>query len=213
MLTCLTPPSPLAENCICRVPKKLRQLNKAAYTPQMVFIGPLHHGEKHLKGMEKQKMRCLKSFLACETINLEDCVKMIKNWEKRIRNCYAESIKLSSDEFVKMILLDSSFIIVAMVESYLDYLLRSDLLTFSAAIQKFVYHQCLLDIQFNKGVLKIPHLRITDDTEQVLRNIIALEWYPHGQNSYIIDYIGFMENLIDIPEDAEILEKNGILEN
>ncbi|KAI7993422.1 UPF0481 protein [Camellia lanceoleosa] len=276
LLTCLPPSSPLDENCICRVPRKLRQLNEAAYTPQMVSIGPLHHGEKHLKGMEEQKMRCLKSFLACETINLEDCVKMIKNWERRIRNCYAESIKLSSDEFVKMILLDSSFIIVAMVESDLEYFLGSDLLTFSAAIQNFfitnhkpdlkritrssdvrhfndllrIYHaplsqrpvptenykylriqnaaalhkagvkfevgsssECLLDIQFNKGVLKIPHLCITDNTEQLLRNIIALEWYLHGQNSYIIDYVGFMENLIDTPDDVEILEKNGILEH
>ncbi|CAL5355332.1 unnamed protein product [Camellia sinensis] len=303
LLTCLPPSSPLAENCICRVPRKLRQLNEAAYTPQMVSIGPLHHGEKHLKGMEEQKMRCLQSFLACETINLEDCVKMIKNWERTIRNCYAESIKLSSDEFVEMILLDSSFIIVAMVESDLEYFLGSDLLLLENQLPFFVleglfniafnsqlsflelsvaqfknffitnhkpdlkritrrsgvrhfndllriYHaplsqrpvptnkykylriqnaaalhkagvkfevgsssECLLDIQFNKGVLKIPHLCITDNTEQLLRNIIALEWYLHGQNSYIIDYVGFMENLIDTPEDVKILEKNGILEH
>ncbi|KAL7164298.1 hypothetical protein ACSBR2_040251 [Camellia fascicularis] len=308
MLTCLPPPSPRVENFICRVPRKLRQLNEAAYTPQMVSIGPLHHGETHLKGMEEQKMRCLEAFLGWETINLEDCVKMIKTWEKRIRNCYEESIKLSSDEFVKMILLDSSFIIVAMVKP-LDYFLGLDLLllenqlplfvleglynlalgsqsqntdccpflellvlqfknfcitnhnphleqiTRSSSVRHFndllrIYHaplsprsvptgsakyvriqnatalrktgvtfkvpsstKCLIDIQFNKGVLEIPHLRITDATEQVLRNIIALEWYLHGQNSYIIDYIAFMDNLIDTPEDVAILEKNDILEN
>ncbi|KAL7164268.1 hypothetical protein ACSBR2_040222 [Camellia fascicularis] len=73
--------------------------------------------------------------------------------------------------------------------------------------------KCLLDMQFNKGVLEIPLLRVTDETEQVLRNISALERYLHQQNSYIIDYIYFMDNLIDTPEDVEILEKNGILEN
>ncbi|KAI7993623.1 UPF0481 protein [Camellia lanceoleosa] len=138
MLTCLPPPSPLAENCICRVPRKLHQLNEVAYKPQMVSIGPLHHGETHLKSTEEQNMRCLEAFLGCETINLEDCVKMIKNWEKRIRNCYAKSIKLSSDKFVKMILLDNSFIIVAMVESYLDNFLRLDLLLLENQLPFFV---------------------------------------------------------------------------
>ncbi|KAL7164291.1 hypothetical protein ACSBR2_040245 [Camellia fascicularis] len=155
MLTCLPRPSPRAENCICRVPRKLRQLKEAAYTPQMVSIGPLHHGETHLKGMEEQKMS----------------VKYV-----RIQNA------------------------TALHKTGVKFRVGSST-------------KCLLDIQFNKGVLEIPHLRITDETEQVLRNIIALEWYLHGQNSYIIDYIVFMDNLIDTPEDVEILEKNEILEN
>ena len=38
------------ECCIYKVPKKLRQVNKEAYTPKLISIGPFHHGEKDLRG-------------------------------------------------------------------------------------------------------------------------------------------------------------------
>ena len=47
------------ECCIYRVPRVIRQLNEDAYTPQLVSIGPFHHGnEKVLKmGGHKQALR------------------------------------------------------------------------------------------------------------------------------------------------------------
>ena len=38
------------ECCIYKVPKKLRQVNKEAYTPKLISIGPFHHGLKDLRG-------------------------------------------------------------------------------------------------------------------------------------------------------------------
>ena len=49
--------------CIYKVPPKLRSLHEKAYTPQVVSIGPFHHGKKEFKVMEKHKLRYLQAFL------------------------------------------------------------------------------------------------------------------------------------------------------
>ena len=38
------------ECCVYKVPKKLHQVNKEAYTPKLISIGPFHRGEKDLRG-------------------------------------------------------------------------------------------------------------------------------------------------------------------
>ncbi|KAF5464945.1 hypothetical protein F2P56_014982 [Juglans regia] len=69
-------------------------------------------------------------------------------------------------------------------------------------------------IQFSNGVLEISPLRIEDETETVLRNLIAFEQYsPYNDSSYITDYMCFMDDLIDSPKDVELLCQKGILEN
>ncbi|KAM3762763.1 hypothetical protein ACB098_01G370500 [Castanea mollissima] len=99
--------------CIYRVPYRLRKLSEESYTPKVVSIGPFHHGNTRLQTMEKKKVRCLNSFLerVRPNLNLEDLVSTIKQLEGRIRGYYEETIQLNSNDFVKMILLDVSFIL------------------------------------------------------------------------------------------------------
>ncbi|KAG2712929.1 hypothetical protein I3760_04G148900 [Carya illinoinensis] len=99
------------ECCIYKVPRHLRKLNKEAYTPQVISIGPFHHGNKKLQILEKYKLRYLKDFMRRANTNPGKLVRIVKGLEERIRQCYAETIELDSDEFVKMILLDATFII------------------------------------------------------------------------------------------------------
>jgi hypothetical protein len=42
---------------------------------------------------------------------LEDLIGVAEMEETRLRNCYAEAIELSSDVFVKMLLLGAAFVI------------------------------------------------------------------------------------------------------
>ncbi|KAJ9702530.1 hypothetical protein PVL29_004323 [Vitis rotundifolia] len=97
--------------CIYRVPQKLRKVNMEAYTPRVVSIGPLHHGEEHLVAMEEHKLRYFQNFLSESGKTLEECVEIISREEKGARDCYMERINMSSKEFVEMILLDGCFII------------------------------------------------------------------------------------------------------
>ncbi|KAM1424511.1 hypothetical protein ACFX13_017242 [Malus domestica] len=104
--------------CIYRVPKRLRQGNEKAYTPQVVSIGPLHHGEEPLKGMEEHKLRYLRSFLDRTGVSFCDYIQMIKNQEGRLRGFYAESVEFGSDEFVRIVLVDAAFVIELLLRYY-----------------------------------------------------------------------------------------------
>ena len=113
-------------HCICRVQERLVQENEKAYYPELISIGPFHHGREKLKDMEDHKWRYLHALLSRKP-NLEArlaiCVNALRECELKARNCYAkkESINLSCDEFVKMMLVDGCFII----ELFLKYAHRS----------------------------------------------------------------------------------------
>ncbi|XP_059439887.1 UPF0481 protein At3g47200-like [Corylus avellana] len=97
--------------CIYRVPKKLRKVNKEAYTPKFVSIGPFHHGRKELRDMEMYKLRYFKDFLYRTKKCQEDFRNIIAENEVQIRHSYSEGSRLDSKDFVKMILLDAIFMI------------------------------------------------------------------------------------------------------
>eukprot|EP00258_Populus_trichocarpa_P000085 XP_002297786.3 UPF0481 protein At3g47200 [Populus trichocarpa] len=111
---------PFSDKCsIYRVPKRLLKLNRSAYTPQVVSIGPLHHGKTELQEMEEHKKMYLQDFLKFSKVSLEDLIAFVAEKETRLRNCYAETFeKLSSEQFVKMMLLDCSFVIMVLLRTY-----------------------------------------------------------------------------------------------
>ncbi|KAB2619124.1 hypothetical protein D8674_014993 [Pyrus ussuriensis x Pyrus communis] len=104
------PPSP-DPCCIYRVPEPLRCVNEKAYTPQLVSIGPLHHGKEGLEEMEGHKRRYLQYFLERTGVSEKDYVTKIKGKEEELRSCYAHTIEFSSEKFVEIILVDAAFII------------------------------------------------------------------------------------------------------
>ncbi|KAK1553011.1 hypothetical protein Q3G72_027145 [Acer saccharum] len=97
--------------CIYRVPSKFRILNKTPYTPTVVSIGPLHHGREELKPMQEHKLRYLQQFLKHTSVSIEDFLTFIGGKETALRNCYAETINIASEEFIQMILLDAVFLL------------------------------------------------------------------------------------------------------
>nr|XP_011459189.1 PREDICTED: UPF0481 protein At3g47200-like [Fragaria vesca subsp. vesca] len=110
--------APLSASCsIYRVPERLRSLNPSVYTPKLVSIGPLHHGNETLQDMEEHKYRYLQQFLDRTNENLEYYLRKIRYQEATLRSYYAETIKFSSDDLVTIILVDSAFII----ELFLNY--------------------------------------------------------------------------------------------
>ncbi|MED6198726.1 hypothetical protein PIB30_069281 [Stylosanthes scabra] len=68
----------------------------------------------------------------------------------------------------------------------------------------------ILDLEFEHSILKIPHLLVEDNTELLLRNIVALEQCYYPQQHYIIDYVRFFAQLINSNKDADVLIKAGI---
>jgi hypothetical protein len=97
------PPLSSSKCCIYKVPDPLRKLNEEAYTPQVISIGPFHHGNKKLQLMENYKLRYLKTFMERVEINFEILICTREDMETSVRQCYAETILFSSEDFVKMI--------------------------------------------------------------------------------------------------------------
>ncbi|KAM1114296.1 UPF0481 protein At3g47200-like [Malus sylvestris] len=107
----------LNPTCIFRVPQKLVRDNENVFVPQMVSIGPYHHGGKKLQGMEQVKHWYLQGLLDCKPtpdtslVSLVELVKAIRSMEEFLRSCYNEKLDLNSYDFVKMMVVDGCFII------------------------------------------------------------------------------------------------------
>ena len=71
--------------------------------------------------------------------------------------------------------------------------------------------KCLVNIKFEKGVLKIPLLDIRYCFERLVRNIMALEQCCYQREAYVCSYIKFMDHLIDSAEDVGLLVRKGII--
>ncbi|OQU82438.1 hypothetical protein SORBI_3006G239700 [Sorghum bicolor] len=96
-----------------RVPQHIFQLDRQSYEPIILSIGPHHHGGLDLVAMEKEKWKCLDYILKLNReVNLQDYIRAIHKLEKKVRNCYTEVIKMDKTKFLRMLLLDSCFILV-----------------------------------------------------------------------------------------------------
>lgn len=306
-------PIPL-ECCIFKVHHQLRRVNENAYEPELLAIGPYHHGKDRLSPMEKHKLNCLQLMLKRRNESLEIYIEAMRKLEKSARRYYAESTDLTEDEFVEMLLLDGCFIIELFRNKapifQMDWMrssLRRDLLLFENQLPFFVLtmlfqmtwfptepsgigylafdylcpslpfkfndpgscdnikhllaliHEAicpprfagtrksrkeiewdegyrsihcatelreagirfrklekrnLFDIEFDNGVMKIPQLEIHNETECLIRNLVAYEQYTKNIRSpFITDYVCFMDDLISSPRDVGLLRQRGIILN
>lgn len=112
--------APSSSWSICKVPSKLRSTNGDAYDPQIISIGPLHYGTDNVLVMEEHKMQYTKYFLARtpnEDQTLDDCGKLIRSSDRKVRAYYARPIDCSEDQLAKMLLFDGSFILELFLRS------------------------------------------------------------------------------------------------
>ncbi|KAI3879217.1 hypothetical protein MKW98_028784 [Papaver atlanticum] len=70
-----------------------------------------------------------------------------------------------------------------------------------------------LDIKFKDGVMEIPPIIVQDQTDTLLRNLIASERCCDGHVTYMTSYAFFMDSLINTGEDVVVLRKEGIMKN
>ncbi|GKV06842.1 hypothetical protein SLEP1_g18669 [Rubroshorea leprosula] len=71
----------------------------------------------------------------------------------------------------------------------------------------------LFDIEFKDGVLWIPTIRMEENTDTILRNLIAHEQCCCDCPRYVTDYVTFMNCLINTGKDVELLRRSGAIVN
>ncbi|KAK0589623.1 hypothetical protein LWI29_016452 [Acer saccharum] len=146
---------PLSKDCcIYQVPPKIRMLNETLYTPKMFSIGPLHHGREELKPMQEHKLRYLQQFLQRTCVSTKDFLKFIKGKETDLRNCYAETIRFGSEEFVEIILLDAVFLIEMFLRSIPEFQSLDRIFTKPGKIKDIVLDIVLLENQLPIFILQ-----------------------------------------------------------
>ncbi|QCE04724.1 hypothetical protein DEO72_LG8g2762 [Vigna unguiculata] len=102
----------LSERSIYKVPCNLREVNKDAYTPLCISIGPIHFEKPELNTMQEHKLRYYQCFWIRVSNDeaMESYEHYLLNKEQEIRQCYSEKFELPKEKFVAMMLLDAMFI-------------------------------------------------------------------------------------------------------
>ncbi|KAJ6945158.1 hypothetical protein NC651_000253 [Populus alba x Populus x berolinensis] len=191
---------PFSGKCsIYRVPKRLLKLNRRAYTPQVVSIGPLHHGKKELQEMEEHKKMYLQDFLEFSEVSLEDLIAFIAEKETRLRNCYAATFeKLSSEKFVKMMLLDCSFVIMVLLRTCFEITgCRNDrIFGKPLMIRDVSMDMCLLENQLPffilEDLIKLSKIRGLSSLKELTFVFLTRRW-PSWVQEDILEKINFCE--------------------
>ncbi|XP_066350588.1 UPF0481 protein At3g47200-like isoform X1 [Miscanthus floridulus] len=100
---------------IHKVQQHIREVDKFSYEPFMLSIGPYHNGVARLRGMEKMKWGFLDEILKlnCRK-SLLDYPTTLQELSKQARNCYSDDIKMGTEEFLQMLLLDGCFSLVGL---------------------------------------------------------------------------------------------------
>ncbi|XP_054781950.1 UPF0481 protein At3g47200-like [Prosopis cineraria] len=133
---------------IYRVPCSLRNMNKEAYTPQLISIGPLHLGDQNLDPMQYQKLRYFRYFK--DRVRNEEAMKAYKKYledeEQAIRRCYADNFPISftKEKFVEIILLDSVFIMELFLMMNKPELHQDDIILKQTWLNKNIQRDLLL---------------------------------------------------------------------
>ncbi|XP_077219117.1 UPF0481 protein At3g47200-like [Tasmannia lanceolata] len=106
-------PASKEQSSIYRVPKHIYETDEKAYEPNIISIGPYHHGNQCLQAIENHKWHYLNAILSRNMdLCLENYLTVIKAMEMQARSCYSESMDhLQSNEFVQMMVVDGCFIV------------------------------------------------------------------------------------------------------
>ncbi|CAN0855064.1 UPF0481 protein At3g47200 [Linum grandiflorum] len=112
---------------IYRVPFTMRRVEPTAYTPNLVSVGPYHHGDPHLQETGNHlKWRFVSRLFSSpnhnhsRAVELDNVFESLETLEEETRRCYADDVKLDGGEFVRMMLLDGCFVVELLreLESY-----------------------------------------------------------------------------------------------
>ncbi|KAI5344899.1 hypothetical protein L3X38_012776 [Prunus dulcis] len=226
--------------CIYRIPSRLRNVKDEAYTPQMISIGPFHHGNLKLRDMESHKKKFYENFCQRTLRKNEELENFIREKEDDILRCYAGAFELDID-FVK-----------------LPYPLLQELYNFanptytSSNSGKNVQEKevaddlqhCLpcfpfshstpsddhpietektepayghpflkLTCEFFKEYTKLQPIENGVQVECIIRNVMALEQLMYPKKAYVCSYFLMLDQLVDTVVDVNVLIESEVIVN
>lgn len=111
-------------HCIYRVPACIKDLKPKAYQPQVVSLGPFHHGDPGLAPMEAHKRRALRHLLRRAARPLADFVAAVEAVADRLEAAYLDlgggwrggggDGGEARERFLEMMIVDGCFLLEVM---------------------------------------------------------------------------------------------------
>lgn len=140
--------------CIFRIPTKLSAHNEKAYMPDAFSIGPFHCKKPLLEATQKIKFRYLHDLISHSrdfshfrepALSLRLLIEAIARVQLEAREHYAGSIDISTDEFVKVLVIDGCFIVELFRKKAYEGIIPDDdpIFTVSRMLQ-YLYHDLIL---------------------------------------------------------------------
>ncbi|KAL0408516.1 UNVERIFIED_CONTAM: hypothetical protein Sradi_1786000 [Sesamum radiatum] len=112
------------KRCIYRLPTHVTDQDNNSYKPQVVSIGPYHHGEPHLKPMDDHKHHALLHFLKRSEKPFHLYVEALAQVVQELKDAYDQLDPVWQDDtnaFLKMMVLDGCFILEILRMDTADY--------------------------------------------------------------------------------------------
>ncbi|KAI8570565.1 hypothetical protein RHMOL_Rhmol01G0044600 [Rhododendron molle] len=98
--------------CIFNIPATLASFKPEAYVPQLMGLGPYHHGDPDLYDMERYKLaaatRLQKQF---KTLEFEQLVDKLMEFECRVRLCYHKYLEFEGNTLMWIMAIDGLFLL------------------------------------------------------------------------------------------------------
>ncbi|KAK9075038.1 hypothetical protein SSX86_003357 [Deinandra increscens subsp. villosa] len=170
--------------CIYRVPQYLRDDGEnKAYIPNIVSLGPYHHGKKRLRSMDRHKWRAFHQILKRGDQDAKLYLDTIKELEERVRDCYEGQITISSNEFVEMMVLDACFVLELFrgaVEGFekLDYSRSDPVFAMRGSMHSIQRDMIMLENQIPLFVLdRLLGLQFSQPEQKGLVAKLALQFF------------------------------------
>ncbi|XP_047969175.1 UPF0481 protein At3g47200-like [Salvia hispanica] len=99
---------------IYRIPASVTDANSRAYKPQIVSLGPYHHGSRHLSEMEEHKRRALLHFLKRSSRPLQAYVDALAPVAQDLKDAYdrlGADWREDTDKFLELMVVDGCFVL------------------------------------------------------------------------------------------------------
>ncbi|XP_059446495.1 UPF0481 protein At3g47200-like [Corylus avellana] len=184
---------------IFKTPIALSRHNKNAYIPNAFSIGPLHHGRPKLKTAETIKAKYLQGLISRSpdpNAMLKDLINSVNALEREAREYYAELIRYSREEFLKILVIDGCFIIELFCRFvYEDLRAENDPIFSMAGMVEVLDHDLILlenqvpwmvlEHLFRKIMVPKSDTALSQFAIAFFRNILAFP--PIGRSDHLRD--------------------------
>ena len=168
---------------IYRVPYYLREGDDKAYFPQIVSLGPYHHGRRRLRKMDHNKWRSLHHVLKRTNHDISLYLNSINELKGKARSCYEGPINLSNNEFVEMMVLDGCFVLELFYGAvgefkYLGYPRNDPIFAMCGAMHSIQRDMIMLETQIPLFILdRLLGFQLSDPDQRGFVAKLAIQFF------------------------------------